>query len=78
LEIVSSRLPAGVWLTSLSYKDNGVTLEGIAFTNNDIVSYVDNLKTTPDLTEVYLDESRQAEVASVSVYRFRLNFKVRG
>ncbi|MFA5354299.1 MAG: PilN domain-containing protein [Thermodesulfovibrionales bacterium] len=77
LDIVGTRLPAGVWVSGFVFRDNGVALEGFAFTNNDIVSYVDNLKATPDLTEVYLEESRQADVGGVLIYKYRLNFKIK-
>ncbi|MEW6116592.1 MAG: PilN domain-containing protein [Nitrospirota bacterium] len=77
LDEVSSLIPEGVWLSSFLYRDNGVSLEGIAFTNNDIVAYVDNLKKSPSFADVYLEESSETEVEKVKVYRFKLNFKIK-
>jgi len=77
LDNVSTAIPEGIWLASMTYKDNGVALEGYAFTNIDIVSYVENLKKSANLTDVYLEESKQVEVEKVQVYRFKLNFKVK-
>ena len=77
LDEVSGIIPEGVWLNSLVYRDNGVSLDGFAFTNIDIVSYVDNLKRLGSVSDVYLEESRETDVEKVKVYKFRLNFKVR-
>lgn len=77
LDDVSTVMPEGIWLASMSYKDNGVGLEGYAFTNIDIVSYVENLKKSVNFTDVYLEESKQVEFEKVQVYKFKLNFKVK-
>lgn len=77
LDNVSTAIPEGVWLVNLAYRDSGVVIEGQAFSNIDIVSYVENLKKSVDFTDVYLEESRQIEVGKVQVYRFKLNFKVK-
>lgn len=77
LDNVSATLPEGLWLASLTYKEGGVVLEGFAFTNIDIVSYVENLKKSTGFTDVYLEESKQVDFEKVQVYKFRLNFKVK-
>ncbi len=77
LDEVSTLIPGGVWLSSLGFKDNGISLEGNAFSNIDIVSFIDNLKKAQDLSDVYLEESREVEIDKVKVYRFKANFKVR-
>ncbi|MBF0505820.1 MAG: PilN domain-containing protein [Nitrospirae bacterium] len=77
LDEVSTLIPGGVWLSSLGFKDNGISLEGNAFSNIDIVSFIDNLKKAPDLSDVYLEESREMEIDRVKVYRFKANFRVR-
>ncbi|MFO0751763.1 MAG: PilN domain-containing protein [Thermodesulfovibrionales bacterium] len=78
LDEVSSVLTDGVWLSSLSYKDNAVALEGHTFTNSDLVAYVNNLKRLTSIFDVYLEESREAEVEKIRVYRFKLAFRVKG
>ncbi|MBI3592921.1 MAG: PilN domain-containing protein, partial [Nitrospirae bacterium] len=77
LDEVSNIIPEGVWLNSLAYKDNGVSLEGTAFSNIDIVSFVDNLKRSVNTMDVYLEETREADIEKVKVYRFKINFKVK-
>ncbi|MEW5744808.1 MAG: PilN domain-containing protein [Nitrospirota bacterium] len=77
LDEVSGLVPEGLWLESLTCKDNGITLEGYAFTNIDIVAYVDNLKKSKAFSDVYLEESREAEIEKVKVYRFKMSFRVR-
>jgi len=76
LDEVSRDLPNGIWITSLSAAGGTGTLEGYAFTNSDVVAYVDNLKTSKLLTEIYLQESKQAEVEKIPLYYFKLTFKV--
>ncbi|MCX8030329.1 MAG: PilN domain-containing protein [Thermodesulfovibrionales bacterium] len=77
LDEISAILPEGVWLTNLSYKDNEVILEGYAFTNLDIVSYIENFKKSPFISEPYLNESKYDEINKIQVYKFKLNFKVK-
>lgn len=77
LDEVSRAIPEGTWLTTLIYREDVVTIEGYAFTNEQIVLYVENLKRRANFSDVYLQESRQVEVEHVPVYRFKLNFRVR-
>lgn len=77
LDHLSSIIPEGVWLNSISYVGDGVSLEGVAYTNQDVVSYVDNLKRSGNIADVYLEETRESEIDKVKVYRFKLNFKVK-
>ncbi len=77
LDEVSEMLPKGVWLTELSDKSGYISIQGYAHTNYDLVGYVQNLKSSRYLTDVMLVESRQAEIEGVSVYKFKLTFKVK-
>jgi type IV pilus assembly protein PilN len=77
LDLVSMAIPEGVWLDAMTFRDNAVSIEGHAFSNPDIVTYIDNLKRMQDFTDVYLDESREAEIEKVKVYKFKLNFRVK-
>ncbi len=76
LDEVSRNLPKGVWLSSMSLAASGGTLEGFGFTNSDVVAYVDNLKGSKTLTDIYLQETKQTEVDKIPLYRFKLTFKV--
>ena len=77
LDEASQLIPDGVWLNSLLFKDNTVSLEGTSFSNIDIVSFMDNLKRSADLVDVYLEESKEGVVDKVKVYQFKAHFKVK-
>jgi type IV pilus assembly protein PilN len=77
LDEVSEMLPKGVWLTSLADKGGLISIEGVAFTNSDLVTYVQNLKGSKYLQDVTLQESRQTDIDSYSVYKFKLTLRMR-
>jgi len=77
LDEASLLIPDGVWLNALFFKDGTVSLEGTAFSNIDIVSFMDNLKRSADLADVYLEESREGEIDKVKVYQFKAHFRVK-
>lgn len=76
LDEVSAMLPNGVWLTRLTEKDGVVSILGYAFTNSDLVNYVQNLKGSKYLMDVVLLESKQKDIQKFSVYEFKLTFKI--
>jgi type IV pilus assembly protein PilN len=78
IDQVSSLLPPGVWLTSMGLTGLSVNLSCMAFTNTDVVNYVNNLKNAQLFSDVFLQESVQNQVSGFSVYSFRLTFKVKG
>lgn len=77
LDEISLLLPLGVWLTSADVKGEDVALSCVAFSNNDVVNYVNNLKNSKLFSDIYLLESVQSKVTSATVYSFRLTFKVK-
>ncbi|PKL51709.1 MAG: hypothetical protein CVV37_05050 [Nitrospira bacterium HGW-Nitrospira-1] len=77
LDEVSALLSPGVWLTAMDVNGYNVNLSCTAFTNADVVNYVDNLKSSKLFTDIYLQESVQAQVTGVSLYNFKLTFKVK-
>lgn len=78
LDEVSKALPEGVTLNVLRESGGNVNLEGDAFTNNAIVRYVDNLKVSPFLAEVFLIETRQATLGGAEIYKYKLRFRFTG
>lgn len=76
LDELSRNLPKGVWLRSMTVSGNNGSIEGFGFTNSDVVAYVDNLKSSKMLADIYLQESRQAEVEKIPLYQFKLTFRV--
>lgn len=78
LDELSKALPAGVNIASLVESSNNVTLDGEAFTNDDIVRFIDNLKASPFLAQVMLLETSQAKREGIDTYRYRLQFVYKG
>ena len=78
LDEVSNALPVGVNLTSLVENNNNVNVEGQAFTNDDIVRFIDNLKSSRFLTDVVLLETSQTKQQDMDVYKYKLQFVYRG
>jgi type IV pilus assembly protein PilN len=78
LDEFSTLLPNGVWLQTMSVSGESINLEGYGFTNNDIVSYVDNIKNSPMFTDVYLQESKSVEAEKIALYMFKLTCKLKG
>lgn len=77
LDEVSEMLPKGVWLTSLRDRNGVISISGYAFSNPDLVSYVQNLKKSRYLTNVTLVESRQDDIEEFSVYNFKLTLMMK-
>jgi type IV pilus assembly protein PilN len=78
LDELSKALPQGVNLRSLSEKNNQVDIDGTAFTNNDIVRFVDNLKASPYFTDVFLQETVQGMQEGVEIYTYKLQVTFKG
>lgn len=74
LDEISKALPHGVNLTSLSERNGQVDLNGTAFTNNDIVRFVENLKACSYCSDVFLQETAQATEEGIEIYRYKLQF----
>lgn len=77
LDEVSEKLPKGVWLTVLTDKNRFINIEGYAFTNYDLVGYVQSLKESKYLTDVTLIESRQEVIETFELYKFKLTFRIK-
>jgi type IV pilus assembly protein PilN len=75
LDEVSKALPTGASILRLTERGGSVDIDGDAFTNNDVVRYIDNLKSSPYFSEVYLLETRQAQLEGVDIYKYKLQFK---
>ncbi|MEW6675614.1 MAG: PilN domain-containing protein [Nitrospirota bacterium] len=77
LDEISTLLPGGVWLQNMAVSGDSINIDGYAFTNSDVVLYVDNLKNSKVFTEVYLQESKSTTIEKVPLYMFKLTFKVK-
>lgn len=77
LDEISKLLPNGVWLQTMTMSGENITIDGYAFANSDVVSYVDNLKNSKIFTEIYLQESKSSTIEKIPVYMFKLTFKMK-
>jgi len=77
LDGVSQRLPKGVWIAKITDKGGRVSVDGYAYTNSDLVTYVQNLKQSKYFAEVMLVESRQDKIEEFSIYKFKITFKIK-
>lgn len=78
LDEISRALPNGVDLTSLNEVSGNISLEGEAFSNEDVVRFVDNLKASPYLVDVYLMETVRATLEGYDFYKYKLQFRYKG
>ncbi|OGW46990.1 MAG: hypothetical protein A2078_10190 [Nitrospirae bacterium GWC2_57_9] len=78
MDEVSKALPPGVNIVSLTEKAGKVDFDGTAFSNNDIVRFVENLKTSAYLHDVNLQETVQATVEGIDVYKYKMQLTFKG
>lgn len=77
LDEISRSIPNGVWISSMNSSGGSISIDGYAFTNTEVVAYVDNLKNSKAFTNISLQESKQTEIEKISLYNFKLTFNVR-
>jgi len=65
-----------VRLSELKEKDGKINISGAGMTNDDIVKYVNNLKSSRIFQNVQLTESRQVMESGIPVYNFNLVFNI--
>ncbi len=78
LDEVSRALPNGVNISSFVESNGNVSLAGDAFTNEDVVRFIDNLKHSPFFADVFLQETSQAVAEGVEFYKYKLQFRYKG
>lgn len=78
LDELSKALPRNVNIASMNEANRTVRIEGDAFSNDDIVRFIDNLKASPMLVDVALQESSQVRRDGVDLYQYKLQFGYKG
>jgi type IV pilus assembly protein PilN len=78
LDEVSRALPNGVNISSFVEASGNVSLAGDAFTNEDVVRFIENLKHSQYFADVFLQETSQAVAEGVEFYKYKLQFKYKG
>lgn len=78
LDEVSKAIPNTVDITSFTESGGNINLAGEAFSNEDVVKFVDRLKASPHIADVYLLETSQKTKESYEIYEYKLQFKYKG
>lgn len=78
LDEISKALPLGVNVSAMSESSSNINLEGEAFTNEDVVRFVDNLKASRLLANVMLLETSQTKREGIDMYKYKLQFTYKG
>ena len=78
LDEISRAIPATVDITSMTESSGSVNLNGEAFSNEDVVKFVDNLKASAFFTDVYLMETSQKAKEGYEIYDYKLQFRYKG
>lgn len=78
IDEISKSVPSGVWMSAMTSTGNTVNIDGYAFTNSDVVVYINNLKAAALFSDISLQESKQTEIEKIPLYQFKLTFNVKG
>jgi len=78
LDEISRAIPATADILSMTEASGSINLSGEAFTNEDVVKFVENLKASAFFTEVYLMETSQRAKEGYEIYEYKLQFKYKG
>jgi type IV pilus assembly protein PilN len=78
LDEISTALPQGVNLASLTESSNNISIDGDAFTNEDVVRFVEHLKASRFFADVMLLETSQTKREGIEIYKYRLQFVYKG
>ncbi|MEO5359009.1 MAG: PilN domain-containing protein [Nitrospirota bacterium] len=82
LDEISKLLPDNVWLIKMSINEQDLSLSGTAEKNDDVVSFVNNLKSSKLFTNVYLNKSQSGAIsmgagrADLAVYNFEMKMTI--
>jgi type IV pilus assembly protein PilN len=78
LDEISRAIPATVDLLNMTESGGNINLAGEAFSNDDIVKFVDNLKASAFFKDIYLLETSQKSKDGYEIYDYKLQFKYKG
>ena len=78
LDEVSRAIPMTVDIISMTESSGNISVTGEAFTNDDVVKFVDRLKASPYFTDVFLQETNQVVKEGCELYNYKLQFKYKG
>ncbi len=70
LKLFSDVMPEKAWLTQVEIKDGKARLSGLAYTNNDVSSLAERLKSNILVAELQLNDIREEKVEGVLLMKF--------
>lgn len=73
MDAVSNALPEWVWLTSLSFSSNRLSLAGKAINNNLIADFINNLKASNNFGDIQFQGSTKQSQNGEDIFNFTLN-----
>ncbi len=76
LDEMSTRLTDGIWFTSMNITGKRITISGVGFSNTDIVTFVQSLKTSDFFDNVTLQGTSRQMKGTVETYTFNLIVEV--
>ncbi len=77
LDEMSKNLTEGIWLQSMSISGKKIKIAGTGFSNTDIVSFVQQLKTSDFFNNVELQGTSKQMVGAVETYKFNLTLEIK-
>ncbi|MBI4822616.1 MAG: PilN domain-containing protein [Nitrospirae bacterium] len=78
LDEMSNTLTEGIWLTGMSIDNLNINIDGVGFTNPEIVAFVQKLKSSPLFTEVYLHGTTKSSAEGIEVFTFKITLQAKG
>jgi type IV pilus assembly protein PilN len=76
LALLSNAVPDKLWLTKYTEAAGAISISGVAFSEDDIASFMKSLQAIPDFSNVELLVSEQTEINKIKAKRFDINFKL--
>jgi Tfp pilus assembly protein PilN len=73
MDELSNALPEWVWLSSLNFAGNRLSLKGKAIHNNLIADFINNLKATNSFTDIRFQNSTKQKMSGLDVFNFNLS-----
>jgi type IV pilus assembly protein PilN len=70
LKLFSDIMPEKAWLTQVEIKDGRARLNGLAYTNNDVNSLAERLKSNILVAELQLNDIREEKIEGVLLMKF--------
>lgn len=74
MDKISQLLPDLVWLTSMTFSGNQVTMQGKALNPTAVANYVENIKTDPTFEEPVIDAVTTGQEGNTTVYTWGMTF----